>query len=44
MHKVIQQSLNSGSAQVYILFAAYRGFAMVRTTDNGSGWKEGLTY
>ena len=38
-HNFIQQSLDSDSAQVQILFAACRRFAMVRISDNGPGWK-----
>ena len=43
LHNFIQQSLNSRSAQVQILLAACRRFAMVMISDNGSGWKKGLT-
>ena len=32
-------NLNSGSAQVQILLAGCRRFAMVRISDNGPGWK-----
>ena len=39
LHNFIQLSLNSGSAQVQILLAACRRFAMVRISDNGPGWK-----
>ena len=39
LHNVIHQSLNSRSAQVQILLAACRRFAMVRLSDNGPGWK-----
>ena len=39
LHNFIQQSLNSGSAQVQILLAACRRFAMVKISDNGPGWK-----
>ena len=38
LHNFIQQSLNSGSAQVQILLAACRRFEMVRISDNGPGW------
>ena len=34
-----QQSLNLDSAQVQILLAAWRRFAMMRTSNNGPGWK-----
>ena len=40
LHNFIQLSLNSGSAQVQILLAACRRFAMVRISDNGLGWKK----
>ena len=39
LHNFIQQSLNSGSAEVQILLAACRRFAMMRISDNGLGWK-----
>ena len=39
----IQQSLNSGSAQVQMLLAACRRFAMLRISDNGPFWKQGQT-
>ena len=39
LHNLIQQILNSGSAQVQILLAAYQVLAMVRITDSDSGWK-----
>ena len=39
LYNFIQQSLNSGSAQVQILIAACRGFAIVRISDNGPDWK-----
>ena len=39
LHNFIQQSLNSGSAQAQILLRACWRFAMVRISDNGSGWK-----
>ena len=39
LHKFIQQSLNSGSAQVQILLAACPRLVMVRISDNGPGWK-----
>ena len=35
----IQQILNSGSAQMQILFVSCTRFAMVRISDNGPGWK-----
>ena len=41
LHNFIQQSLNSGPAQVQILLAACRRFEMVRISDNGPGWQEG---
>ena len=34
--QLIQENLNLGSAQVQILLAACRRFAMIRTFDNGS--------
>ena len=37
--RFIHQSLNAGSAQVQILLAACRRFAIVRISDNGPGWK-----
>ena len=37
--QLIQQSLNSGSARVQILLAAYWRFAIVRTSDSGPDWK-----
>ena len=39
LHNLIQRSLNSGSAQVQILLAVCRIFAMVRISDYGPGWK-----
>ena len=39
LHNFIQQSLNSSHAQVQILLAACRKFAMARISDNGPGWK-----
>ena len=39
LHNFTQQSLNSASAQVQILFMACRRFAMVRISDNGPSWK-----
>ena len=39
LHKFIQQSLNSSSAQFETLLAACRRFAMVRIFYNGPGWK-----
>ena len=39
LHNFIQQSLNSGSAQVQILLVVCRRFVMVRISDNGPGWK-----
>ena len=39
LHNFIQQSLNSGSAQVQILLAVCRRFEMVRISNNGPGWK-----
>ena len=36
---VIQQILNSGSAQVQMLPTAYWRFVMVRILDNGPSWK-----
>ena len=39
LHNFIQQSLNSGSAQVQILLVACRRFEMVRISDNGLDWK-----
>ena len=40
LHNFIQQNLNSGSAQVQILLATCRRFAMVRISDNGPDWLE----
>ena len=42
LHNFIQQSLNSDSAQVQLLLAACRIFAMVRNSGNGTGWKLGV--
>ena len=39
-HKFIQQSLNSSSVQVQILFAACQRFRMVRTTGSSLGWNK----
>ena len=39
---IAQQSLNSYCAQDQILHAACRIYAMVRISDNGSGWKQGV--
>ena len=39
LYNLIQLSLNSGSAQAQILLAAGWRFAMVRISDNRSGWK-----
>ena len=39
LHNFIQQNPNSGSAQVYVLQAACQGFAMVRISGGGPGWK-----
>ena len=39
LHKFIQLSLNSGSAQAQILLAVSRRFVMVRISDNGPDWK-----
>ena len=39
LHNFIQLSLNLGSAQVQILLAACRRFAMVMIADKGPGWK-----
>ena len=39
LHNFIQQSLNSGSAQVQILLTTCRRFVMVRISDNGPDWK-----
>ena len=39
----IQQSLNSSFGQVQILLKMCWKFAIVRGSDNGSGWKEDLT-
>ena len=39
LHNSIQLSPNLGSAQVQILLAACRRFAMVRISDNDTGWK-----
>ena len=38
-HYFIQQSLNSGSAQVQILFTVCQRCKMVRISDNGPSWK-----
>ena len=38
-YNFIQLGLNSGSAQVQILLAACRRFAMVRISGNGPDWK-----
>ena len=43
LHNFIQQSLNSGSAQVEILLAVCWRFAMVRSSDNGPGWNNHIT-
>ena len=40
LHSFIQLSLSSGFAQVQILLAVCPRFAMVRISDNGSGWKQ----
>ena len=37
-----QQSLKSGSAKVQILYAVFWRFAMVRISDSGPDWKQGL--
>ena len=37
--QLIQQSSNSGSAQVQILLTTCRRFAMVRISDDGLGWE-----
>ena len=37
---IIQQSMDSGSAEVQILLAACQRFAMVRISDNGPGWEK----
>ena len=42
LHNFIQQSPNSGSAQVQILLEMCRRFAMVRFSHNGLGWKYGV--
>ena len=42
LHNFIQQSPNSGSAQVQILLEKCRRFAMVRFSHNGLGWKYGV--
>ena len=39
-HKFIQQSLNSSSVQVQILFAACQRFRMVRSTGSSLGWNK----
>ena len=39
LHDFIQQSLNSGSAQVQILLGASQRIAMMRISDNGLSWK-----
>ena len=39
LHNFIQQSLNSGSAQLQALLALCRRFMMVRISDSGPGWK-----
>ena len=43
LHNFIHLSLNPGSAEVQILRAASRRFAMVRITDYGLSWKEDKT-
>ena len=39
LHNFIQQSLNSGSAQVQILLVVCQRFAVVRISNSGPGWK-----
>ena len=39
LHNFIHQSLNSGSAQVQILYAACRRFEIVLISESGPGWK-----
>ena len=39
LHSFIQLSLNSGSAKVQNLLAAWRRLTMVRISVNGPGWK-----
>ena len=39
LHNFIQQGLNSGSAQIQLLFKACWRFAMVRISDNGRDTK-----
>ena len=43
INNFFQQILNSSSAQIQILLAACQMFAMVKTSDNGTGWKSELT-
>ena len=39
LHSLVQQSLDSGSAQVQVLLAVCWRLAMVRISDRGPGWK-----